>query len=412
MLTFANLAPLLQSAVGIDAARAQFSVTPAEPPPATVQSSAGSPSASAYRRVGAVTRDIAMTIPAMRKAHHVIVGIPSTFKLAGWQGDTRLSADDRRCAWLRQPDPNRTLQSLLAFTLSDGLWQDRCLWRMQRDIAGTPTRFARVHPDRVQPITAPNDPDTVEAWVIDGELLGADEARFRENYLPFDFAGLGGLRRLGLPLLELYADLQTAAGNYARAPHPKAILKNHGAKLEDDEIDAVLADWNSRRSIGSVGYLDDDMDYVVTEGGWSPRDLQLVESREHSALEVARLVGLPARALDAKGGDPLTYGNIVEWRRDLLEAIRPWLTVVEQHLSMDDRSAVPRGRVLPLGLSARFDFDAYLRNDPKTRMETAEIGIRAGVLFPEEARAGEPLATLEGIPTPAAPATTTGGTDE
>jgi len=405
MLTFANLPAMLQAALA-PAPQLPAGATFAVSSDPVVQASAGSPSASAYRRVGSVTRDIAMQIPAMRKAHHTIVGIPSTFQLAGWQGEVKLPADDRRCAWLRQPDPKRTLQTLLARTFSDGLWEDRAVWRVRQDIAGSATRFERVHPNRVQTIAAPNDPDTVDAWIIDGDVV-SDQAMSRD-YLVFDFAGLGGLRRIGLPLLELYADLQAAAGNYARAPHPKAILKNHGAKLDEDEIDAVLDDWNSARSLGSIGYLDDDMDYVVTEGGWSPRDLQLVESREHSALEVARIVGLPARALDAKGGDPLTYGNIIEWRRDLLEAIRPWLTVVEQHLSMDDRGSVPRGRVLPLGVTARFDFDPYLRNDPKTRMETAEIAIRSGLLSVPELRAGEPLATSDQLPTPPAAPTTEG----
>lgn len=396
MLTFATVPALVQGAFASLASPPTVANLSAEPAPAVVQSSAGSPSASAYRRVSAVTRDIAMSIPAMRKARTVIVGTPSTFVLRGWAGDVRLPVDDRRCAWLRQPDPLRTLQTTLSHTLDDGLWHDRAVWRMTRDISGVPTRFARVHPNRYEPIFEPGDPDTVAAWTLDGTLYS--DAEFRREYLPFDFAGLGGLRRFGYQLLELYADLQAAAGGYARAPHPKAILKNHGAKLEQDEIDEVLNDWNERRSIGSVGYLDDEMDYEVTEGGWAPKDLQLVESREHAALEVARLTGLPAKALDAKTESSLTYATLIEWRRDLIEALRPWLTVIEQHLSMDDRSATPRGLVLPLGVTAKFDVDAYLRNDPKTRVETGALAVGAGLLHVEEWRQDEPMATMPDVP--------------
>lgn len=364
-------------------ATAAFSVTPTEPV-AVAGSSASSPSASLYR-AQAVAIDVALSIPAMRKAHHVIVGKPSTFALSAWQGNVKLDPLDPRASWLRQPDPRRTLQWMIARTLSDGLWHDKCLWKMQRTITGQGTRFTRVHPSRWSTITDPHDPDLVDAWVIDGQLH--EDMR---DYVVFDFAGLGGLRRFGWSMLELYADLQAAAGNYAKAPHPKAILKNHGPDLEDDEIDALLDDWDAHRATRSTAYLNDAIDHETV--GWNPEELQLVQAREHAALEVARLTGLPAKSVDAKSGDPMTYGTVVEWRRDELEALRPWLTCIEQTLSLDDRSATPKGLVLPYGITARFDVADYLRESPLTRMQTWETGLRSGALELDDVKAAEPLA--------------------
>jgi len=354
----------------------------------TTDTGAASPSVSTVR-AQAVAISIAMQIPAVRKAVSVIAGTPSTFALSAWAGENRLPDTDIRSAWLRQPMPGRTLQWSIYKTLADGVWYDRCLWRFERDIAGRATRFRRVHPNQITAIEAPNDPDTVDAWTVDGKLYS--DAELRRDFLVFDFAGMGGLKRFGAELLELYADLQTAAGNYARAPHPKAILKNHGADLKPEEIDALLDSWEAARATRSIGYLNDAMDYDVTTG-WNPEQLQLVQSREHAALEVARLFGLPAKSVDAKSGDSLTYATLVDWRRAELGAIRPWMNVFTQTLSMDDRSGRPAGVVLPLGIRAEFDVDDYLRDSPLTRMQTWETALRSGALDLSEVRSAEPLA--------------------
>lgn len=353
-------------------------------------SSTSAPAPSAYR-ASKVARDIALSIPAVRRARHIIVGTPSTFTLSAWAGDTQLAATDPRASWLRQPMPGRTLMWAIAKTLDDGLWHDRSVWAADPDIAGRWTRFSRVHPSRVTTIANSHDPDEVDGWVKDGTLYS--DAEFRAKHLVFDFAGLGGLDRFGAQLLDLYADLQVAAGNYAKAPHPKAILKHHGPDLEDEEIDALLEKWSYRRDTSSVGFLNDALDYEVTDG-WNPEQLQLVQSREHSALEVARLFALPAKAVDAKGGDSLTYATLVEYRRDILESIRPWMSVLTQTLSMDERSSRPSGLVLPLGIRAEFDTAEYLRDTPLTRMQTWQAALSGDnpILTLDEVRALEPFA--------------------
>lgn len=360
---------------------------PATPPPVAVSGAdASAPSASLYR-AQAVAVQIAMSIPAMRRAHHIITGLPATWPLFAQQNGSRLPVDDPRTSWLAQPDPLRTRGWLITKTLDDALWHDRCVWEFERNIGGVASRHRRVHPDRYSTIDEPGDPDTVAAWIIDGVMQSP--AEFRRNHIVFEWAGIGGLRRFGGPMLSLYADLQAAAGNYARAPHPKAILKNSGPDLEDEEIDALLDDWELARATRSVGYLNKSMDYE--DHGWNAQELQLVEGREHAALEVARLTGLPAASVDAKTGGSMTYGNIVEYRRDLREALRPWTDPIVDTLSMDDRTAGIAGLVLPRGVTAGFDDVDYLRADPLTRMQTWQAGITSGVIDLDDARTQEPL---------------------
>lgn len=337
---------------------------------------AGAPAAdtllSRYRARN-VAIDVALSIPAMRKALATIT-LPATFDLIGWDRAGRfLPPNDRRVAWLEQPDRTELRPWTIRRTLSDLVWYDRSVWRRHDEyLDGVPVKADRVHPDRVDTLPDPHDPDRVVTWIVDGVEVP------RSQLIVIDGAGVGGLRRYGLDLLELYGQLQAAAGRYATAPHPHAILKNHGADLDDDEIDALLTEWEEARTRRSVGYLNEVMDYDTI--GWNAEELQLTEAREHAALEVARLMGLPAKAVDAKSGDSMTYSNAVEARRDILEALRPWTTPITAALSA------------AAGARVAFDSDAYVRDDPGARMTTWTAAIGAGILTVEQVQALEPLA--------------------
>lgn len=357
-----------------------------ELPPMGVAASedvSGVSSAPALYRASRIARDTALSIPAVRKARAVIAGTISTFQL----NCPQVPDNDPRVAWLEQPDPRRTLQSLLFRTIDDGLWHDLSVWRILDRRLGDnmPVKFERIHPDRVDVVRDPRDPDIIDTWIIDGEQLTTDR-----GLVVFDFAGMGGLRRFGFDLLDLYGRLQAAAGNYADAPHPKAILKNRGADINATEIKTLLDEWEAQRSTRSTGYLNSVLDYETY--GWNAAEMQLTEAREHAALEVARLFGLPAQALNAPTGDSLTYANAVEARRDLLVALRPWMTVIEQTLSLNDRTGTATGRFLPRGLTVQLVADDYTRDDPETRMNTWAKGIESGVITVEQAQALEPLA--------------------
>lgn len=385
------LADLIGTGQGTGPVAAALSEQPVAVAEPTTDSTLIDRAVSTYR-AERVALDIALSIPAVRKAQHVIAGTIATFAIAGYKDGQRLPAGDPRVSWLAQPDPTTTRYWTIARTIQDLIWRDRAVWRItDRTLMGSLASAERLHPNRIDVVTHPLDPDRVTKWIIDGQETPTSQL------VIFDGAGLGGLARYGFELLTLYGQLQAAAGRYAVAPHPHAVLKNHGDDLTDDEIDALLASWEAARGRRAIGYLNEVIDYEVIDG-YSARELQLTEAREHAALEVARLLALPAFAIDAQPpGSSMTYGNIVDRRRDLVEALRPWMTVVEQTLSLDDRRGQPRGLYLPRGVTAGFLVDAYTRDDPKTRMETWKAGLDAGVLELDEVRAAEPLAT--GAPT-------------
>jgi phage portal protein BeeE len=377
---FASMAQLLDPRPALPA---EFA---GETPVAVASTVSGAP--STYR-AAQVARAVALRIPAVRSARATILRI-ATFKLRAWEGDTQLAETDPRCAWLRQPEAAQTPYRTFALTLDDAIWNDLAVWKIERNIGGQVAYVERVHPERYTPIRRPSDPDTIDAWIIDGRRLSDSE--LRRDHAVFDWAGAGGLRTYGAELLQLYGDLQAAAGRYAVAPHPHANLKNSGADLEDDEIDALLDEWELARSTRSVGYLNSVMDYETQ--GWNARELQLTEAREHAAVEVARLFGLPAWSIDANGGDSMTYANVTDRRRDVVEALRPWSEPIAQGVSLDDRRQATRGVLLPRGIRGEFDASGYLQPDAETRMRTwtAALAGDRPILTQEEVRSYEPLA--------------------
>lgn len=349
--------------------------------------------AIARQKLAMIGRDQALSIPAVRKALHVLVGTISTFGLQLWRGSSVIPGPP----WLDQPEVSpTTLPTTLAHTVQDLIWHDKAYWRIADTYVDTtrpvstwfPARFAYTSADRVTPIHNPDDVDAPPArYLVDGQL-------YRGRLVVFDAHGLGGLRLFGDTMLSLADQLIGAALRYADSPMPSVYLHNTGADLDDLEIEALLMGWEAARARRATAYLNSVLKAETL--GWSAKDLQLVEAREHAATEIARLFGLPAFALDAPESDSMTYSNVTDKRRDVAEALRPWLSVVEAALSTPE--------ITPRGQTVRFSVDAYTRDDPETRMRTWQTALAAGVLTRDEIRAAEPLATAgpaaEPVPTP------------
>jgi hypothetical protein len=357
----------------------------------------------------AITREIAVqkaamwisreaeTIPGVRKALHVIVGTISTLKLSAWKGKVKLPVE--AFPWLQQPDPARTSQTMLSATVRDLIWHDRCVWR---DLGGN--QYQRVRADRVAPVPLADDPDGVpDRYMISGVEVPAT------RLVVFDGAGMGGLRKFGAPLLEMYLRLMEAAARNADDPVPLGNLKNTGSEeLPDDEIDALLARWEQARALRATGYLGRFLEYEIP--GYSPRDMQLVEITEAITKDVARLFGLPGYYLGVDDGSSTTYANVVDRRRDLLESLNPWSSIITQTLSMNGvryyvgASGVTSTRVglyVPYGTRVEFDTSDFERDAFSTRIATLAQAIAATgtdstgqarpLMYVDEARELEPL---------------------
>lgn len=145
----------------------------------------------------------------------------------------------------------------------------------------------------------------------------------------------------------------------------------------DDEVVEFLKSWQTKRRARATGYVPAGLEYKTNT--YSPKDLQLVEAREMAITEIARLTGVDAEELGISTTSR-TYFNAQDRRRHLLDFVfGPYRRAIESRLSMPD--------VTPRGYTVRFDTAEFARADDFETAQTEEILLRSGVLDVNEVRA-------------------------
>jgi HK97 family phage portal protein len=109
----------------------------------------------------------------------------------------------------------------------------------------------------------------------------------------------------------------------------------------------------------------------------TPEESQFLGTREFSIKEMAMLVGVPPHMI----GDTersTSWGTGIEQQGIgfVTYNLRSWLTRIEAAM----------GRLLPRGQFVKFNVDALLRGDLKSRYEAHKTAIEAGFMNPDEAR--------------------------
>jgi phage portal protein BeeE len=109
------------------------------------------------------------------------------------------------------------------------------------------------------------------------------------------------------------------------------------------------------------------------------------EAIQNLATEISRLAGIPAYYLSADMNTSMTYANIIDERKQLVAlAFQPYISAIEQRLSMDDISTA--------GHYVKFDLDSsFLRVDPMERLLVLEKMLALGLITTEQAMEMEDL---------------------
>jgi HK97 family phage portal protein len=157
---------------------------------------------------------------------------------------------------------------------------------------------------------------------------------------------------------------------------PPAYLESDNPDLTQEEADAMKMAW--MQSYGGINMsppVFNSSTRVKTIAS-TARDSQLVESRQYSLTEIANMIGLPAYYLGAPNSSR-TYSNVSEENLQLVRwSLMPWISRIEQKLT----DYIPRGQ------TAKFNVDALLRPDTKSRYEAHAIALRYGFLTVDEVR--------------------------
>ena len=192
-----------------------------------------------------------------------------------------------------------------------------------------------------------------------------------------------GVLTTGARTIQSAIDVQKAAAIASQTPMPTGYLKNTGADLPPAEVQGLLAAWKSARQNRSTAYLTSTLQYEPTS--FSPKDMGYNDQIQNLATEISRLCGVPSYYLSADQNTSMTYANILDERKQLVAlAFQPYISAIEQRLSMDDISTA--------GHYVKFDLDSsFLRIDPMERLLVVEKMLSLGLITIEQAMEMEDL---------------------
>lgn len=124
----------------------------------------------------------------------------------------------------------------------------------------------------------------------------------------------------------------------------------------------------------------------------SPSDMQALENRRFALEDVARFMGVPSVLINDTAGSTVWGSGIGQIMEGFYKLnLRPYLERIESSMK---RKLMPESDWQTIEIE--FDFNALLRADSATRIETQTKAVNAGILTPNEARAREGLPPMVG----------------
>ena len=296
----------------------------------------------------------ALSIPTIARSRSMIctmiAGLDLKMYTRQWTGEEYEKIYTPTPAWCDRPDPKVTRQFLMANTVSDLLMYGRAFWYItSRDAnTGLPASFTWLPSGSV---STPNQqgpqwwgmPDEVE---FNGVLIPL------ENVVTF-IAADQGMVYTGARAIDIAIRLDAAARRFALTEVAAGYLQQTDGTepMDSESLGELAAEWATARRESAIGALNNAVKFV--EFSQDPAKLQLTEARNHAALEMSRIAGVPAYLVSAPTSNGMVYQNAQMARQDLwLWGAAPYAKTIAETLSLP--------QIVGPGRSIEFDIDELL----------------------------------------------------
>ncbi len=287
---------------------------------------------------------------------------------------------------IRKPDVNQTRPEWLAYLVTSLALHGNAFWRIDRNERGDIINLTPLDPNLCHPFFTDRH-KTRRAVQYDGKTLvhGRDVMHLRKMTVPGHAPGLGPIQAARVELGGALALRDYSSGWFDRGDVPNGVLSTKD-QLTTDQARAMKKVWIETAD-GGVRVIGNGLTYAPIM--LKPADAQWLESRQFTTTEIARLLGIPASLmLAAIEGSSSTYSNVEQdWIGYVRFSLMSYLRPIEAALT----------EMFPRGQEARFNIDALLRTDTKTRYEAHKIAIDAGFKTVEEVRQEERLGPLPAL---------------
>lgn len=200
--------------------------------------------------------------------------------------------------------------------------------------------------------------------------------------------GLGAIQSARKDLQNAIDVREYAIQFFSDGAVPSGILSTD-QHLNSDQAENLRSRFIETQQANTPAVLSNGLEYQALT--LSPKDLQWLEARSFSVQDVSRIFGVPASFLLASSGDSQTYANLETVNRAFVN-----FTLMTYFGCIEDAFSA----LLPLGVTAKFELDAFLRGDTASRYNAYASAISAGWLTRNEVREWEgllPIPDLENI---------------
>jgi HK97 family phage portal protein len=172
----------------------------------------------------------------------------------------------------------------------------------------------------------------------------------------------------------------------------------HPGKLGDKAVGNIQTSMEEQGGLDNahrVKVLEEGMKYISTT--IPPDDAQFLATREFQIAEIARIYNVPLFLLQSNERDT-SWGSGLEQMMIafIVHTLQPWTEAWEQELNWKCFSEAERAQ----GYFVKFNMNALLRGDMKSRAEFYKGGITDGWLLRSEAREKEDLPPVDGLDQP------------
>ncbi|MGY4645892.1 hypothetical protein [Cellulomonas sp. URHB0016] len=304
-----------------------------------------------YLRI--MSRAAGMRVPAVARARHLTCGAIAKAPLVAYRADVAVAPQpywaygtDGQLGDLSATEAQRlglTAQSpwyRMLWTVDDHIFYGSSLWystalapAVNDDDRRRPARIARIPWD----YWAFEDGAFVDQ---DGRPL--DQARCILIPGPHE-----GILRFGERTIRIAADLESGAADVAQRPFRLELHQTSGAELSREERRETIAE--ARTALAANDGVLFTNQAIETKDHPLTSEQLLVEARNASAVDIARLVSTPASLIDAaNAGSSMDYSNLDHRNQLWLDfSLALYMDAITARLGMDD--------VLPAGQRAAFD---------------------------------------------------------
>lgn len=279
-----------------------------------------------------ITRTEAMRVPAVSRARRLIAGAIARMPIHVWRGEVDVTP-----LWLTRTDKAVHPWHRMLWTIDDLIFYGWSVWHLDRGADGEVLHAERIPPARWE-LSAEGailiDDQPVPASAVCA-IPGPDE----------------GILTTGHIAIRHAAKLIGAADRAADTPSPTVNLhQTNDYRMSDEERSALIASWAAARrgENGGVAFTSAGIDAQEMN---SVQEHLLIEGRNASAVDVARVMGIPASMIDATGPKAsLSYETTEGKAAELVNwGLSPFMSAITARLSLDDMT--PHGHVV------RFDAD-------------------------------------------------------